>query len=183
MYYYASSSSSSRAPVSWFLYCFYIQRTNKTIGIKRVSTLSKYKCPSLAVQTTVVHWEIPLDSLKMLVNQSGFVWRRKKPSMKVIVFVHVRACCRWHVRGGGGERPLLLPQRSSQRRDWWPEWVSLSALWRCSHPGSPLCGFCFQATGSCSSQLSSRWWTSTSPPASFCRSVQSCCFFSSDDDI
>lgn len=39
--------------------------------------------------------------------------------------------------------------------------------------------FCAQVTGSSFSQSSNRWWTSTSPPASSCRSVKAeqllCC--------
>lgn len=95
--------------------------------------------------------------------------------------------CRGHVWGGSRERPVLLPQRSSQRRHRWPEWVDflhcitshiLSVLviitvgsWR-PHQchDSHLCAF--QATGSCSSRSLNRWWIFTSPPALFCRLVR-----------
>lgn len=95
--------------------------------------------------------------------------------------------CRRHVWGWSRERPVLLPQRSSQRRHRWPEWVDflhyitsyiLSVLvivtvgsWQ-PHQchDSHLCAF--QATGSCSSRSLNRWWIFTSPPALFYRLVR-----------
>lgn len=103
------------------------------------------------------------------------------------VNVCVVVFCRWHVWGGSRERPVLLPQRSSQRRHRWPEWVDLllnitsyilSVLviitvgsWQSSRcHDSHLCAF--QATGSCSSRSLNRWWIFTSPPVLFCRLVR-----------